>query len=495
MKVFLSERRNTMSMKEALQQIVGKENFSDAEADLKLYSQDLSLLPPGMPDAVVWPGNSQEVGKVVAYCNENNIPVVPVSSRTHLYGSTIPKQGGVVIDLKRMNRIQEINKSDRLCRFDAGVTWAQYCAALKEEGMRTIMPLLPRPDRSVLSDTLDRYVPTNIVYDYGEPTQSMEVVWADGSIFRTGSGSVNGFPDSKSRGANPSGPGLDFYRFLQGSQGTMGIVTWMSAKIEWQTRIDKIFFAPITDLEYCNNFLHRILPRRIGQECLLLNNVDLAAILAESDDDYEKLAATLPPYTLILTISGVKRRPEEKIAYEEKFLDEVLRREFNSIKLSDKLPGFPGIGRKLMPMLRSPWPSDVKYWKERVKGGCHDIFFICRPGKVPTLINIMENVAARNNYPIAEIGKYIQPIEHNRATHLEFNLFYNPEDEAEKAKIAKINREAALELMNAGAFFSRPYGEIADMVYDRAASYTMTLRRVKKVFDPNNIMNPGTLCF
>jgi FAD/FMN-containing dehydrogenase len=61
--------------------------------------------------------------------------------------------------------------------------------------------------------------------------------------------------------------------------------------------------------------------------------------------------------------------------------------------------------------------------------------------------------------------------------------------------IAKINREAALELMDAGAFFSRPYGEIADIVYDRAASYTMTLRRVKKVFDPKNIMNPGNLCF
>jgi FAD/FMN-containing dehydrogenase len=49
--------------------------------------------------------------------------------------------------------------------------------------------------------------------------------------------------------------------------------------------------------------------------------------------------------------------------------------------------------------------------------------------------------------------------------------------------------------MNAGAFFSRPYGEIADMVYDKAASYTMALKRTKKVFDPNNIMNPGNLCF
>jgi ribosomal protein S16 len=482
-------------MKDALAKIVGKENVSDSVADLQLYSRDLSLLPSGMADVVVWPGSSEEVGKVVAYCNENNIPVVPVSSRTHLYGSSIPKQGGVVIDLKRMNKILEIDKDNRLCRFEAGVTWDQYCAALKEQGMRTIMPLLPRPDRSVLTDTLDRYVPTNIVYDYGEPTQSMEIVWADGSIFRAGSASVNGFPDSKSRGANPSGPGLDFYRFMQGAQGTMGVVTWLSAKIEHETKIDKIFFAPVEDLAYANSFLHRILPRRIGQECLILNNVDFAAILGDNADDFEKLCAKLPPYTLILTISGVMRRPEEKIAYEEKFLSEVLKKEFASIKLSDKLPGFPGLGRKLMPMLRAPWPADVKYWKERLRGGCQDIFYITRPGKVVEQIEIVDAIAAKNGYPIADIGKYIQPIEHNRAAQVEFNLFYNPEDEAEKALVAKINREAAEALMNAGAFFTRPYGEIANMVYDRAASYTMTLKRVKKVFDPNNIMNPGNLCF
>lgn len=484
-----------MSIKEALAKIVGKENVSDTVEDLQLYAQDFSLLPPGTADAVVWPGSSEEVGKIVAYCNENNIPVVPVSSRTHLYGSTIPKQGGVIVDLKRMNKIFEIDKDNRLCRFEAGVTWSQYCAALKAEGMRTIMPLLPRPDRSVLTDTLDRYVPTNIVYDYGEPTQSMEIVWSDGSIFRAGSASVNGFPDSKSRGANPSGPGLDFYRFIQGAQGTMGIVTWLSAKIEFETRIDKIFFAPVDDLVYANDFLHRILPRRIGQECLILNNVDLAAILADDADDFEKYCAKLPPYTLILTISGVKRRPEEKIAYEEKFLSEVLKKEFASIKLSDKLPGFPGLGRKLMPMLRAPWPEDVKYWKERLRGGFLDIFYITRPGKVKAQIDIVDEIAAKNGYPIADIGKYIQPIEHNRASQVEFSFFYNPEDEVEKEMVAKINREAAMALMNAGAFFTRPYGEIANMVYERAASYTMTLKRVKKIFDPNNIMNPGNLCF
>jgi glycolate oxidase len=112
-------------MKDALSKIVGKENVSDTAGDLLLYSRDQSLAPAGMPDIVVWPGSTQEVAGVVKYASDNNIPVVPVSSRTHLYGSAIAKQGGIIIDMKRMNKILDIDKYNRLCRIEAGVTWKQ----------------------------------------------------------------------------------------------------------------------------------------------------------------------------------------------------------------------------------------------------------------------------------------------------------------------------------------------------------------------------------
>ena len=121
-------------------------------------------------------------------------------------------------------------------------------------------------------------MPTNTVYDYGEPLQSMEVVWSTGEIFRTGSASVTGYPDSPSKGANPSGPGLDFYRFLQGAQGTMGVVTWANLKIEYLPKIDKVLLAPVHDLNYAIELLYRVLRLRIIQECLLLNNINLATM-------------------------------------------------------------------------------------------------------------------------------------------------------------------------------------------------------------------------
>ena len=485
-----------MGIKKELAKILGKDYVSDKREELVGYSRDHSLLPPGMPDAVVWPGNTREVGKIVTWCNEKNIPIVPVSSKVHFHGSTIPKQGGIVVDLARMNKILEIDEANRLVRFEAGVTWKQLITELEKKGMRVIMPLLPHGDRSVLTDTLEREVPTNTVYDYGEPMQSIEVVWPTGEAFRCGSASVNGFPESKSRGANPSGPGLDFYRFVQGAQGTMGIVTWASLKIESIPRIDEIFFVPVDDVPYAIEFLYRILPRRIGQECVLLNNVDLAAIMADKmPEDFDKLCVELPPWTLVLVISGLLRRPEEKIAYEEKLLKEVLKNEFPKLALIDNLPGFPGLGRKLLPMLRAPWPTDVPYWKNRMKGGCQNLFFITKPNKVPIFMDIMEMVAARYGYPITDIGSYIQPIEHNRACQVEFSFFYDPEDAHEKGFVAELYRDAAMAMLNEGAFFTRPYGELAPIIYDRAANYTMTLKRVKRVFDPKNIMNPGNLCF
>lgn len=234
-----------MSIKSDLAKIVGKDYATDSMEERKAYSTDYSLLPPGLPDVVVWPETSEQVGKIVAWCNDRNIPVVPVSSKVHFHGCTIPKQGGIVVDMSRMNKIQEIDLDNRLARVEAGVTWEQFVAALEKKGMRTIMPLLPPGNRSVLTDTLERETPTNIVYDYGEPMQSIEVVWPNGEVFRCGSASVNGFPDSKSRGANPSGPGIDFYRFVQQAQGTMGIVTWSNVKIESIPKIDKIFLLQL----------------------------------------------------------------------------------------------------------------------------------------------------------------------------------------------------------------------------------------------------------
>jgi len=488
--------RLAMDVKSGLSEVVGAENFSDDPNQLKLYASDFSYLPSGAPNCVVRPGSSEEVSKVVTFCNENGIPVVPVSSKIHFYGATIPKEGGVMLDMARMDRVLEIDPDNRRVRFEAGVTWEKLTEALAQKGFRVIMPLTPPAQRSVLTDFLECEEPTNQVYDYGEPLQAMEVVWPTGEQFRMGSASVNGYPESRSKGGNPSGPGLDFYRFFQRAQGSMGVVTWTNLKIESIPKIDKVLFAPVDDLEDAISFLYRILPRRIGQEVVLLNDVDLAAMLAENwPADFEKLKATLPPWTLILVISGLLRRPEEKIAYEENFLSEVLKNEFPALQLGENLPGIPGLRTRILHMLRSPWPAEKPYWKHCIRGACQSLFFHTRPVLVPQFIDLVEEIAGLYGYPISDIGMYIQPIEHNRACRPEFDFFYDPQNESETAAVREMFRELAKELLKEGAVFTRPYGDLAPIVYEKAASYAAHLKRLKKVFDPNNIMNPGTLCF
>ena len=484
-----------MTVRKNLSEIVGSENFSDDQRVLEAYSRDFSLVPPGMPNYVVKPRKAEEIHQIIQLANKNLIPVVPVSSQVHFNGAAIPKQGGIVLDLSRMNRILEVDELNRRVRVEAGVTWEKLTRELDKRGFRMTMPLLPPHNRSVVTDHLEREVLTNTVYDYGEPLQSMEVVWPTGEIFRTGSASVAGYPDSPSKGANPSGPGLDFYRLLQGAQGTMGVVTWANLKIQYQPKMDKILFAPVHDFDRITDFLYRVLRLRIGQECLLLNNVDLAAIIADDSEALDELWQTLPAWTLILVISGMQIRPEEKLKYEQDALDEVIRNEFTDVELGDSLPGFPGLGRKLMPMLRQPWPKGETYWKNRYKGACQSLFFITKPNLASAFIDTVSEVAVMYGYPVDDIGAYLQPIEHNRACQLEFNFFYDPSSEAEREIVRGLNIEAAKVMLNDGAIFTRPYGDLAGIVYEKAAGYAATLRRVKKVFDPNNIMNPGNLCF
>ena len=235
-----------------------------------------------MPDLVVRPKTSEEVSGVVKWANENDVPVVPVSSAVHFYGCSIPKQGGMVVDLTRMTQIFEIDDYNRRVRIQPGVTWKQVTEELAKKGMRIIMPLLPPGNRSVVTDYLEREVPTNTVYDYGEPTQSFELVWPTGELFRLGLGERQRLSRLQVEGREPFRPGP---RLLPLPPGRSGYVRHRHLD-EPQDRVrdeDRQDYTarPSRTLPSAQEFLYRVLPRRIGQEVVLLNNVDLAAILAD----------------------------------------------------------------------------------------------------------------------------------------------------------------------------------------------------------------------
>ncbi|MBS3907265.1 MAG: FAD-binding oxidoreductase [Syntrophaceae bacterium] len=481
-----------MRITEDILKLFGPEQLYYNPQTLDHYSKDYSLFPSKRPDCVVKARNAEEIQHVLKYAGSNGIPVVPSSSRVHFYGGTIPQKGGIVLDLTEMDRVLEIDELNRRVRIEVGLTWGKLSKRLEEKGLRVMMPLYPHPLRSVVTDLLEREVITNTVYEYGESLQGMEVVWPNGEVFRTGSASVEGYPESICKGVNPSGPGLDFYRLLQGAQGTMGVVTWANVKVEYLPKMDKIFFIPVSNISRGIEFLSQIMRLRVGQECFFLNRMNIALIF---DVDFKKRGERVPPWTLLIVLSGFQRYPEEKIRYEEDLLRNLVKGEFQELLLLEELPNCPFSNLEIVRMLRRAWPDPLTYWKQRYKKGCQSLFFVTKPSYVEKFVGIVEALAIQSGYKKGDIGMYIQPIEQNRACHLEFNFYYDPENGPEKEGMAQLYQKAVLRCLNEGAHFTRPYGEASRVIYERAPEYVRTLKRVKAIFDPQNLMNPGRLCF
>ena len=140
-------------------------------------------------------------------------------------------------------------------------------------------------------------------------------------------------------------------------------------------------------------------------------------------------------------------------------------------------------------------PSQEPYWKLRPKGSCEDVFFLTTQEKIPGLVEIVQDLAATAGYPATDLGVYVQPIVQGTSYHVEFNLFYDPANAAEAERVRNLSRAATKALLDAGAFFSRPHGENARMIMNRDGASVEMLKKLREIFDPNNIMNPGKLCF
>ncbi len=486
-----------MAIKENLEKIVGSENVSDDPKELARYSRDHSLCPARLPNYVARPQTAEEILKIVQLANETSTPLIPSSSSVHFNGGAIANLGGIMVDMGRMNRVLYVDEHNRKARIEPGVTWSQLQTILAKKGYMPLFSLLPHAQKSVLTSHLERERILIPRFEFDEPLLTTEVVWPRGEIFRTGAAAAGIGEDTGSiaRGAFPHGPGLDWWRMFQGAQGTFGILTWANIKIEILPQVNKTFFMEFDDLSEAVELMYRVGRKVIGYEFLMLNRMDLAAILSEGKaKKLEKMKGILAPWTLILVCSGAPIRPLERIEYEEETLYE-LAAELSLANIRTSIPGLPGLERDLVNMIRSAWPKEKKYWKWVPKGECQDLLFLTTLDKTSTFVNAIMDIAALYDYPASEIGCYIQPIESSRACQCEFSFFYDREDTYDVARITELYSEAARMALNLGAFYSRPYGILADLVYPRASGYTMMLKKTKGVIDPNNIMNPGRLCF
>ncbi len=487
-----------MLYKDALAKIVGVGNIRDDEAAVEEYSSDLSFVPRIRAGYVARPGSAEEVQEIVKWANETATPLIPVSSGgPHFRGDTVPSEGGaVVVDLSRMNKILRIDRRNRVCMIEPGVTFDELVPRLAEEGLRLNMPLLPRGSKSVIGSMLERepVLMPLAQWDATDPLICVEVVFGTGDLFRTGSAAGPGTLEDQWRAKQAQvtsmGPGqTDFARVVQGAQGTLGIVSWATVRCDALPQMREAFLVGADRLDRIADFVYRLLWLKLGDECLVLNNTSVAAMLARKGEPLSGIVAGLPQWLLFFCLSGNQYFPEEKLAYQEQEMMEAAKQfGLKPVKALSAVSAY-----ELSKLLTKP--STAPYWKLRHKGACEDVFFLTTLDRAAGFVAAMQEAADRSGYSSSDMGMYVQPMVQGTSCHCEFHLFYDPADAGEVKKVRHLHDRACETLMNAGAFFSRPYGDWAQAIYRRDGDSASALKKVKRIFDPNNIMNPGKLCF
>ncbi|RJP15964.1 MAG: FAD-binding oxidoreductase [Candidatus Abyssobacteria bacterium SURF_5] len=480
---------------EKLVELLGAEHVSDAPDALADYAKDHSFAPVREPWSVVRPHSLEQVQEVIKYAAAAKTPLVPVSSGPPRFrGDTVPSYGGIMLDMSGMNRIRMIDRKDRVAMIEPGVRFGQLQDALRAEGLRLPMPLCPRSTKSVVGSCLERepHIMPRYHLDHSDPLLCNEVVFGTGDIFRTGeAGGPGSIEEQQAAGRRQKiamGIQMNVNRILQGSQGAFGVVTWSTVRCEVLPKRQKPFLAAGADLPKLMDLAYWLVRLRLGDEIFILNNVNFA-LLFGGDRNIRQLQETLPRWILFFCLSGLEYFPEERIEQQEKDMAEIAKN--LGVPIAESVCGISA--REVLSIATAP--SHEPYWKLEWGGGCQDLPFICSFEQAPALVQVMRDAAAADNFPLDDLGIYIQPVCQGHGHHVEFSLFHEAGNQRKREKTKALYLSAARALMESGAFFSRPYDLLADMVFNRDAASRDALRKLKNIFDPHNILNPGKLCF
>jgi hypothetical protein len=488
-----------MIEQEKLVNIVGASNVSCAQATLDQYSRDVSFVNPVRPACVVKPSTAVEIKQIVALANATYTPLVSVSSGPpHFKGDTVPSMGrAVIVDLSGMKKIVKVDRPRRVAMIEPGVTFGDLIPAAEKEGIRLNMPLLPKKSKSVVASMLDRepVLMPGYQWDISDPVACLGLVFGTGDEFRTGQAAGPGSIEEQWAVGGvqkaPYGPGIaSLHRLIQGAQGSMGIVTWASLRCELLPSIEEPYMVNSANLDTLLEMASWLIRLRMVNECFILNNTNLAAIFAKKwPADYQAIKNSLPPWTLFYVVAGYEYYPEERIkAFVKNIVDITKRLGVEPVKSAGGISA-----NEILKTVQRP--SDEPYWKLRYKGASQDIFFLTINDKVKNLVGVMNGLADKAGYAASDLGVYIQPIVQGTGVHCEFNLFYDPANASDSNRVKTLTDTATKSLMAQGAFFSRPYGDQARAILNRDAATVAVLNKLKKIFDPNNVMNPGKICF
>ncbi len=447
-----------------------------------------------LPLCILRPGNSAELGEVICFANRAGLNLT-VSSSTgkHRKGGITNQDEHILIDLSHWKKIDLIDRRNRVCRVEPGVTYAELAAALAEHGMTIPMPLSPRAGKSVLSSVMDREPGTwaNKQWDCGDPVCSTEFFFGTGERFRTGAaggpGSIEQQRRSDGAQKHPAGPSqTDFHRLVQGSQGTMGILNWITLRAEIMPTVQETYLLGARRLEDPLDTVYAVQRGLLGEQSFILNRTAAAMLMSNGDaQTFSEMVGSLPEFICLQNIAGFERLPQERLAYHKQDIGQIAHSA--NLQLESQI-GKLSAAELLAKATRTCGPTD---WRNALSGACLSIFFQSTLDRMPALLKVFLETAAGFGIQKSDVGVYIQPMVQNHACHMELMIPVDPDSAEKLERLTQLERQATVRLMEAGAFFSRPYGSAAELVWRQNPGNTRLLRLIKGIFDPNQVLQRG----
>jgi len=471
----------------ALQQIVGPENVSDAKPIREAYvTRAIMDISSTAPSIVVRPKNVEEIQAVLRLANDKRIPVVPHSGGLSGGEATPTREGAILLDLRRMNNVIEVNTDARYMIVEPGVTSAQAWKYMQENypDYRPGIPDGAPPSATIVGDHLDRgfhFLSTK----YGPAADAvlgLEAVLPTGEIVRTGSAAL---PTSKWFYKWMFGP--DLSGLFLGSQGTLGVVTKMAVKIfpiskyrdvvafgasHWNYLIEpclEVLKTECVDLAQGGNY-HLATTRRalykwppVPKPKFLPNvwmNFELGA------DTAEQLKSVKERIMEILKKYQLKYYSEENLFEWKLDFRSIVARLTKPNRISVPYAGHKG-GGLLFITWYVPWQDAGKFCEEAEK--------------------LMES------YKVSPVV-WLAAVDHGRQGLVMPIVLFDPKHAEELKTVEELDRKMTEEFLSMGGIPYRPNLKVhAPLAMEKSIGYYDLLKRIKRAIDPNGIMHPGRL--
>lgn len=443
--------------------VVGRERVLTAIEDKICYSYD-GTKQKALPDMVIRPRNTQDVSNTLKIANEYEIPVYARGAGSGLTGGAVPLMGGIVFDLKNMNRIIEICPEDFIATVEPGVVTKH----LQDEVAKLDLFYPPDPSSAAFS-TIGGNVAecaggiTGLKYgvtrDY---VLALEIVLADGSVINTGRKTLR------------SVRGYDLTRLFIGSEGTLGIFTKITVKLIPKPKMIKTLAAYFRDKDDAVDAADLIIDNNILPRTLeFLDYMTINAVRGYSGTDIGEDVKAL----LLIDIDGTEENIRQELPIVERACKEC--KAFRTIvaETAEERESIWAVRRSISPALYNIAPHKIN----------EDV---CMPrSKIKEILQKVDQINKHDTIYIANFG-------HIGDGNIHVNIMYN--DDSGQAELAEIIVNKVMrEVVELGGSISGEHGignkksqfmdlEIPPQEYE-------IMKRFKNYFDPKGIMNPGKM--